>query len=172
MPSSASSAERSARATLILDAFSKYMWALAEFFGAVEQCAVKGWPDRITELRAATRAQQLYRDQELARLRHALAVDSECELNSYTDFAPIFRRLREDWTAHDEEVLLAKSLEYASIQTKIESMCRLTTELDSPIEMAKRDPELRSAAQQLKQTTRALQERLLQISKLGGESNL
>jgi uncharacterized protein (DUF849 family) len=172
MSSSDANAERSARVALIWDAFTQYMQALLEFFAAVEQCAVKGWPDRITELRAATRAQQLYCDQELARLKHTLAVDSECTLNSYTDFAPIFRRLREDWTTHDEEMLLANSPVYVSIQTEIRTMRRLSTELDGAIEMAKRDPELRSAAQKLKQTTRVLQERLHHGSESSGEADL
>lgn len=131
--------------------------------GAVERCAAKGWPDRTAEFRAATRAQQLFRDQELARLKYALAADSAAALDSYTEIGSIIRRLRDEWTAHDEEALLANDPAYASIQAQITTMRRLDTELNEPMEMAKRDPELRSAAQKFKQTVRTLQSRLKPI---------
>jgi hypothetical protein len=148
--------ERSERAALISDVVAQYLQASLELVAAVERCAAKGWPDRMTELRAATRTQQLLCDRELARLKYALATDSDATLESYTRIGFILRRLRDEWTSHDEQALREREPAYIAIETQIESMPRFDRELDEPLKMAQQDPEFHSALGRFNQAAQEL----------------
>ena len=111
------------RAPLVVGAVQQYLDAQRKFLVVLEQCSVKGWPDRRDALRTAFRLQELYCEREALRLRHLQNSNSDDSVwNSYTSISAMHKRLEEGWQASDEQELSKSDATYRALQARIEEL--------------------------------------------------
>jgi hypothetical protein len=134
------------------------------FNRVLEHCALKGWPDRRAAICNATRFQELcyqrlnIRLNDLVRREGILTSGWE----SYTNTEKMHARLQDEWSDEEERALRLSNSNYALMRIEIERLQAIgdPATLDGPFEMARRDPELRSAGSLLDSTVRSLDREL------------
>jgi hypothetical protein len=152
----------SARVTLVSDIFRQYLDALREFEGVLEQCSLKGWPDKKNALRTAFRIQELFYEQMRFRLDHLLQSSaSDDAIWKRATISSVHERLEAGWKDTDE-ALLRKNQSYAAVQKEIEDLRAVldSAGLVGPFKMVKRDPELLAAGNAFDKRFRDLERRL------------
>ncbi len=154
----------SARAKLIQEVFLRSIDARLAFSRSLERCAIKGWPDKASDVRNTTRVQELFWSQLTARLNHLILLSGwdDAQWRQYTNTAMIQERLQDRWSEHDEQGLRLRNASYAQIYTAITELRAVSDPqaLEEPLQMARRDPELIAAAWKLDNAVRALDEEL------------
>jgi len=126
-----------------------------DFNRALQRCALKGWPDRRAGIDNAARVQELFLH---IRLNDLVRREGSGTLtwDSYTDTAKVHARLQEGWSDEEEQALRLSESTYHPMQSEIEKLQAIAdpAALDGPYEMAKRDPELISAGNRLRDYSR------------------
>jgi hypothetical protein len=108
--------------------------------------------------------QELFFSQLSARLTHLVLQSGSDDntWNDYTNTAKVHRRLQELWSEHEEQTLRLRDMAYPQIQSEITELQAIADPqaLEEPFRMARRDPELITAAWKLDNTVRSLDREL------------
>jgi hypothetical protein len=142
----------------IREAFREYIESSRRHLTVAEQCSIKGWPDRKTELRNCFRLQELFCQREELRFEHVISGDWVADA-VYASLSSITKRLRDDWSAADELGLTSTNSLYKSIAAEIEA-CQASHSpdlVDGPLRSMQEDPELHT-------TRAAMREKILELN--------
>jgi hypothetical protein len=156
--------ERSRRGNLVGAVFLKSVDARREFSRTLSRCALKEWPDRAEKIRHNQEFAELQFQQLEARARF---VSQHCdqETDSWADSTSTANaqgRIQEGWCDSEEQQLRSLDAAYIQICGRLDELLATADSeaLDGPFTMAKRDPELISAAWKLDGIVRALDSEL------------
>jgi hypothetical protein len=151
------------RALLVKDVFHRLLKVRSTFNLALERCSLKGWPDRTTEIRNATRLQELFHQRLSLRLKYLIRQGAPDDINwsDYTSTVQVHERLQGGWTRDEERALIGDGA-YAQLQQDIAALLSMKDPeaLDEPYKMAMRDSDFVSAAWEMDSAVRSLDQEL------------
>ena len=149
----------------VQDVFRQYVEALREFVVTSGRCHLKGWPDRKAAVQNSTKLGHLNCDLQLLRFEY-LVSGGFLEPAMCASIEGISDRIWKGWQESDETALKNTSQRYRDVleQQRAGLASLDKAAIEGPIDGARRDPELRKAAEDYRDRYWALDAQLQKLA--------